>query len=194
MNERVVEVSFALRALRLPPESQILDFGSQWSMVPLAEWLRGPLRGFPEKTLLSERAASRGLFRPGAIRRLVRDHLAGARDHSWKLWSLLSVGLWHRVWIDGDGGGKDLVSRIHEIRHELCCVHGMIWRTVHGREVRFPAIGGWPAPAQVLSVLQRGLSPSARPMARGPVWTFPFIIRRSIRSQSPRWAAWEMLR
>jgi len=35
------------------------------------------------------------------------------------LWSFLSVELWHRVWIDGDGGGKDVVSRIPEIRHEF---------------------------------------------------------------------------
>src|SRR5437899_3865744 len=40
----------------------------------------------------------------------------------------------------------------------------------------------------------KGFSSSARPMARGPVWTFPFIIRRSIQSQLPRWGLLEMLR
>src|SRR5439155_176702 len=81
----------------------------------------------------------------------------------WKLWSFLSVELWHRVWIDGDGGGKDVASRIPEIRHELRGVHGMVGRMVHGREVRFPAIGGMAGLAQMLSVLQKGSPP-----ARGP--------------------------
>src|SRR5207245_946008 len=76
-------------------------------LVPLAEWLRGPLRGYLEEILLGERAASRGLFRPEAVRRLVRDHVMGTRDHAWKLWSLLNVELWHRIWLDGDGPETD---------------------------------------------------------------------------------------
>jgi len=82
-------------------------------LVPLAEWLRGPLRGYLEEILLGERAASRGLFRPEAVRRLVRDHVMGTRDHAWKLWSLLNVELWHRIWIDGDGPGTEAVASIN---------------------------------------------------------------------------------
>jgi len=73
-------------------------------LVPLAEWLRGPLRPFVEETLLSERALGRGLFRPEAVRALVRDHMSGSRDRSWKLWSLLNIELWHRMWLDGEQG------------------------------------------------------------------------------------------
>jgi len=70
----------------------------------------------------------------------------------------------------------------------------MVWRMVRGRTVRFPAIGGWPAPGSGVERTSKGFSPSARPMARGPVWTFPFIIRRSIQSQLPRWGLLEMIR
>ncbi len=35
VNERIVEVPFALRALDLAPGSRILDVGSQWSVLPL---------------------------------------------------------------------------------------------------------------------------------------------------------------
>jgi len=70
--------------------------------VPLGEWFRGPLRAFVEETLLSERALARGLFRPEYVRALVREHMAGRRDLSSKLWSLLNVELWHRIWIDGE--------------------------------------------------------------------------------------------
>jgi len=75
-------------------------------LVPLAEWLRGPLRQYVEEILLSPRALGRGLFRPEAVRTLVRDHMKGSRDASWKLWSLLNVELWHRTWIDPEGAGN----------------------------------------------------------------------------------------
>jgi SAM-dependent methyltransferase len=35
VNERIVELPFVFRGLRLPPESRVLDVGSQWSVVPL---------------------------------------------------------------------------------------------------------------------------------------------------------------
>lgn len=35
VNERIVELPFVFRALRLPTESRVLDVGSQWSVVPL---------------------------------------------------------------------------------------------------------------------------------------------------------------
>ena len=75
-------------------------------LVPLAEWFRGPLRTYVEETLLGQRAAARGLFRPEVVRALVRDHMTGARDASWKLWSLLNVELWHRTWIDPEGAAN----------------------------------------------------------------------------------------
>jgi asparagine synthase (glutamine-hydrolysing) len=75
-------------------------------LVPLAEWFRGPLRSYLEETLLSPRALGRGIFRPDAVRALVREHMSGARDVSWKLWSLLNVELWHRTWIDPEGAAN----------------------------------------------------------------------------------------
>ena len=72
-------------------------------LVPLAAWFRGPLRGYVEETLLGPRARGRGLFRPEAVRALVRDHMSGARNVSWKLWSLLNIELWHRTWLDEEG-------------------------------------------------------------------------------------------
>jgi asparagine synthase (glutamine-hydrolysing) len=87
----------------------VLEHRKVGFLVPFASWLRGPLRGFLEETLLSERALSRGIFNPGSVRRIVREHMVGRRDHSGKLWCLLNVELWHRIWIDGDlrpkGGG-----------------------------------------------------------------------------------------
>jgi asparagine synthase (glutamine-hydrolysing) len=59
--------------------------------VPLASWLRGPLRQRVRERLLGPRAAHGGLFLPAAIERLVRQHETGARDHSAVLWALLML-------------------------------------------------------------------------------------------------------
>jgi asparagine synthase (glutamine-hydrolysing) len=71
-------------------------------LVPLSAWLRGPLSGFVDDLLLGERCLSRGIFHGDVVRRLVHDHRIGRRDHASKLWCLLNVELWHRIWIDGD--------------------------------------------------------------------------------------------
>jgi len=80
-------------------------------LVPMAEWLRGPLRGFVEGTLLSPRSLERGLFRPERIRRLVERHMAGGRDLSAQLWVLLNIELWHRIWLDRDPSPSMLAAR-----------------------------------------------------------------------------------
>ena len=85
---------------------EAIDHRKVGFLVPLAEWFRGPLRGYVEETLLSERALARGIFRPEAVGALVSDHMRGTRDVSWKLWSLLNIELWHRTWIDPEGAAK----------------------------------------------------------------------------------------
>ena len=57
--------------------------------VPLANWLRGPLRERMERSVLGERLMDTGYFEPATLHRMVRDHLSGARDFSAPLWSLL---------------------------------------------------------------------------------------------------------
>lgn len=61
--------------------------------IPLAEWLRGRWRGLLEDTLLGP---LRGPFQREAVGRLVREHLAGTRDHRDRLWLLLMFELWAR--------------------------------------------------------------------------------------------------
>ena len=60
--------------------------------VPLAVWARGPLRGFLHDLLLDGTARSRGLFEPGAVRRLIDGESVAARH----LWALVNVELWMR--------------------------------------------------------------------------------------------------
>jgi asparagine synthase (glutamine-hydrolysing) len=57
--------------------------------VPLARWFRGPLRERVTQTVLGPRLESTGLFSPRYLNELVASHLAGVRDYSAPLWSLL---------------------------------------------------------------------------------------------------------
>lgn len=94
------------RALRdlLPPE--ILGRPKQGFGVPIDVWFRGPLKDLAFDTLLSPRAADRGLFRPAAVRHLLEEHVSGRADRRYQLWNLLMLELWYRTFIDQDGDGR----------------------------------------------------------------------------------------
>jgi asparagine synthase (glutamine-hydrolysing) len=62
-------------------------------------WMRTVLRGWVEETLLNKHALERGYFRPDYIRNLVAEHMAGA-NHARKLGILITLELWHRLFID----------------------------------------------------------------------------------------------
>ena len=57
--------------------------------VPLARWLRGPLRQRLRSALLEGPVLAGGWLNPVAVRDLFDQHLAGRADHSTPLWTLL---------------------------------------------------------------------------------------------------------
>jgi asparagine synthase (glutamine-hydrolysing) len=59
--------------------------------VPLAAWFRGPLRRHLQNALRDGALAESGCFEPATLDRLVRQHVAGRRDHSATLWKLLML-------------------------------------------------------------------------------------------------------
>src|SRR5206468_3748519 len=94
----------------LPPENvhrRKMGFG-----VPVGQWFRGPLRELLDDVLLSDRSFGRGYFQPAEVKRLVSQHQAAQADHSFPLWSLLMLELWHREFIDAPRGrGRWAVSK-----------------------------------------------------------------------------------
>jgi len=69
--------------------------------IPVGEWFRDELRGWLEGLLLDRRTLERGYFYSSEIDRLLSEHLSGRRDHTYRLWNLAMLELWHRAWIDG---------------------------------------------------------------------------------------------
>ncbi len=68
--------------------------------IPLARWLRTDLRPLAEDLLLSRRTLGRGYFVPETVRALWDAHQRGVRDHAHRLWALMMLELWHRLFVD----------------------------------------------------------------------------------------------
>jgi len=85
---------------RLP--DPIIHRRKQGLGVPIAVWLRGPLRGALIERLAPERLAKRGLFEPGAVSRLVSEHVAGRRNHRKILWALMMFDAWCDYYLPGE--------------------------------------------------------------------------------------------
>lgn len=69
---------------------------------PLRGWLAGPQLDSVEKLLLDGRSLEWGLFQPEALRRLFAEQRARTRDHYERIWRLLNLELWRRVFLDRD--------------------------------------------------------------------------------------------
>jgi len=67
---------------------------------PVDHWFRNEIKELAYDTLLSQSARQRGLFRPDYVQRLLDEHCGFTRDHHTRLWALLMLELWFRMWID----------------------------------------------------------------------------------------------
>jgi asparagine synthase (glutamine-hydrolysing) len=64
--------------------------------IPVGEWLKGPLRDWAEDLLDARRMRSEGWFDPDVVGPRWREHLAGTRDSTAALWSVLMFEAWLR--------------------------------------------------------------------------------------------------
>lgn len=66
--------------------------------VPIAKWLRGPLREMAFDALLCPSAQNRGWFRTDQVEALLHRHIAGEDLHK-QIWPLLVIELWASRWL-----------------------------------------------------------------------------------------------
>jgi asparagine synthase (glutamine-hydrolysing) len=69
---------------------------------PWAYWISGPELTEIESLLLEPRSRARGIFRYDAIQRLFAEHRTHRRDHGNRIWRLLNLELWQRIFMDGE--------------------------------------------------------------------------------------------
>jgi asparagine synthase (glutamine-hydrolysing) len=71
--------------------------------IPLSRWFRKELKDYIYEVLLDHKTLNRGYFRRKGIERLLNDHIALKYDHASKIWALLFLENWFRVFIDKGG-------------------------------------------------------------------------------------------
>jgi asparagine synthase (glutamine-hydrolysing) len=73
---------------------ELVDRPKRGFEVPLADWLRGPLRSWAEDMLAPGRLTAEGYFEPSVIERHWREHLSGRRNWHRRLWPVLMFQSW----------------------------------------------------------------------------------------------------
>lgn len=78
--------------------------------VPLDLWFKRDLKEMAYDVLLDRRSVERGYFKKEIVRKLLDEHVAEQYDHSYRIWALLFLELWHRMFTDGSMMGVSSVS------------------------------------------------------------------------------------
>jgi len=76
----------------------LIDRPKQGFAIPLAEWLRGPLRPWAEDLLSPSALSDTGLFTSDIIGRRWAQHVTGARNWAPHLWNILMAQAWARAY------------------------------------------------------------------------------------------------
>jgi asparagine synthase (glutamine-hydrolysing) len=92
----------------LPPI--ILQPRKQGFTVPVGRWLKGPTGDLAARAFASPRFAERGIVRPEAAQELLALHRSGRCELGHRIWSLLVLEVWSRIWLDGQSWQQSLAE------------------------------------------------------------------------------------
>jgi asparagine synthase (glutamine-hydrolysing) len=70
---------------------------------PARAWLVGPLSPLVDELLSPAAVRERGLFDPHEVRRMIDANARAEADNALRIWTLLTLELWQRTFIDSDG-------------------------------------------------------------------------------------------
>jgi asparagine synthase (glutamine-hydrolysing) len=95
------QLKYLLRRLarRYLPE-EILRRPKQGFGFPVGLWMQRDLRPLVHSRLGDSKLVAAGVFQAEPIERLLREHMQGRVDHSYRLWLLLNLEIWHEVYIE----------------------------------------------------------------------------------------------
>ena len=90
--------------------SEILRRGKKGFGVPIGSWFRHELKDLAYDILLDPRSVQRGYFDMGFVKKMLDEHISGKIDHGYRIWALLNLELWHRMFIDSDDVSQPSLS------------------------------------------------------------------------------------
>lgn len=68
--------------------------------IPLDAWFRNELKDYSRDILMSEASVKRGYFKRESVKMILDEHAAGKSNNGARIWSLLNLELWHKIFID----------------------------------------------------------------------------------------------
>ena len=84
---------------------------------PLGIWMRTELKDFLQNLFAESRMTELGIFDPGYIQQLIAEHLAGQKDHNYRLWLLINLEIWYRMNFEGrsiEAMGTEIEGLLHK--------------------------------------------------------------------------------
>lgn len=82
----------------LPPE--LIGRRKQGFGFPLAEWMRDELSGFIRGLMNESRFVELGIFNGEEVQSILDEHIAGTRDHNFRIWILINLEFWYRLFFE----------------------------------------------------------------------------------------------
>ena len=67
---------------------------------PIARWMRTDLKDFLTNLFKNSRFVELGIFDQEYINLLLNEHLSGKRDHNFRLWILLNLEIWYKIFFE----------------------------------------------------------------------------------------------
>jgi asparagine synthase (glutamine-hydrolysing) len=67
---------------------------------PLGIWMRRDLKKFIQRLFSESRFIELGIFDANYIANLLQEHFDGKRDHNYRLWVLLNLEIWYRIFFE----------------------------------------------------------------------------------------------
>jgi len=89
-------------ALRDLVPREILTRRKMGFPVPVNRWFRDGFSPVLDEFVLGPRALARGLFEKPFLKRLAAEHRARTREHGLRLWFLVNLEIWQRIFLDGE--------------------------------------------------------------------------------------------
>jgi asparagine synthase (glutamine-hydrolysing) len=85
---------------------------------PVDYWLANDLREMVDDLLSESQIKARGLFRPEVVRAYIEEHRSGRQDWSMQVWQFLTLEIWMRVFLDGEGRAMNSDSAAGMVAHQ----------------------------------------------------------------------------
>ena len=80
----------------------VVNLEKQGFRFPLGIWFRTDLKDFLRNLFAQSRFVELGIFNPTYMNNILEEHIAGKVDHNYRIWCLLNLEIWYRLYFEGE--------------------------------------------------------------------------------------------